>query len=236
MTQQVKNWYSQDDNDIFLEERFSHDEVRKAVHRLNKGKAPGFDSITAEHLQHAGRNIIVLLTEIFNRAIELEYIPSNLKVGTQIPLYKGKNSCTLDQNNYRGITLLTSLNKVFEILIRERMKGWWEGETVISPLQGACRLGKSCIHSALTLQEAIAVGLDTKKIVFVTYLDVAKAFDCVWTDGLFYHLHNMGVVGRVGGCSIPLIRIFDVKCALQVYTQTGIQWSAVYIRGDFSPF
>ena len=138
VTTQVKNWYAQSDADIFLEVPFNVEEASKAVHRLNKGKAPGCDAITAEHLHNAGRNIILLLTEIFNRSIELEYIPLNLKVGTQIPLYKGKNTCTLDQNNYRGITLLTSLNKVFEILVWECMRDWWEGESIISPLQGAC--------------------------------------------------------------------------------------------------
>ena len=151
--------------------------------------------MTAAHLQNAGPNLIQLITKILNRTCELEYVPQNFKMGTQIPLYKGKNTCTLDQNNYRGITLLTSLNKVFEILLWGRMKDWWEGEQVISPLQGACQPGKSCVHSALALQEAISVGLGTKKVL-VTYLDVSKAFDGVWIDGLFYHLRQMGVVGR----------------------------------------
>ena len=130
------------------------------------------------------------------RVVEIEYVPSNLRMGTQVPLCKGKNTCTLDQNNYRGITLLTSLNKVFEILLWEWMKDWWEGEQVISPLQGACRPGKSCVHSALALQEAISVGLGTRKSVLVAYLDVSKAFDGVWIDGLFYHLREMGLMGK----------------------------------------
>ena len=134
---------------------------------------------------------------MFNRIALLEYIPLNFRQSTQIPLYKGKNTCSLDQNNYRGITLLTSLNKVFEILVWERMKDCWEGEQVISPLQGACRPGKLCVHSSLILQESIAVGLGTKKKVLVTYLDVSKAFDGVWIDGLFFQLRKMGIRGRV---------------------------------------
>ena len=77
------------------------------------------------------------------------------------------------------------------------MKDWWEGEQVISGLQGACRPGKSCIHSTMTLLETVAVGLGSKKKVMVTYLDVTKAFDGVWIDGLFYQLRNMGVLGKV---------------------------------------
>ena len=197
VTDQVKRWANEKDADLFLAEPFTVEDLSKAITRLNKGKAAGCDSITAEHLQHAGYNLKVLLTHVFNRIVQLEYVPVNFREGTQIPLYKRKNTCSLDQNNYRGITLLTSLNKVFEILVWDRMKGWWEGEQVISPLQGACRPGKSCVHTSLILQESIAVGLGTKKKVLVTYLDVSKAFDGVWIDGLFYQLRKMGIVGRV---------------------------------------
>ena len=197
VTRKVEEWYREKDGDNFLEEPFSEEELKKAIKRLNKGKAAGCDSVSAEHLQNAGPNIIPLLTEIFRRAVTLEYVPSNFRKGTQIPLYKGKNTCTLDMNNYRGITLLTNLNKVFEILLWERLKDWWEEEQVISPLQGACRTGRSCLHSALALQETVSVGLDTNKRVLVTYLDVSKAFDGVWIDGLFYQLRKKGIVGRV---------------------------------------
>ena len=197
VTRSVKDWYSERDGDKFIEIPFSREEVVKAINKLNKGKSTGCDAISAEHLQYAGDSLATILTNIFKRVAELEYIPQNFRMGTQIPLYKGKNTCTLDQNNYRGITLLTSLNKVFELLIWGRMKDWWEDEQVISPLQGACRTGKSCLHSAMTLQESISVGLDTKKKVLVTYLDVSKAFDGVWTDGLFFQLHNLGVTGKI---------------------------------------
>ena len=77
------------------------------------------------------------------------------------------------------------------------MVDWWEESGAISPLQGACKPGSSCVHSALILQETIAAGLDTNKKVFVAYFDITKAFDSVWIDGLFYHLHQKGVVGTL---------------------------------------
>ena len=193
----VKEWTLDNDQDEFLNIPFTVDEIRNGIRGLNKGKAAGYDSVTAEHLQNAGENFFVLMTKIFNRIVELEFIPTNFRIGTQIPLYKGKNTCPLDPNNYRGITLLTSLNKVFEMLIWKRIKSWWFEEHVISPLQGACRPGMSCLHTALSLQETIAVGLDSGQKVFVAYFDVSKAFDGVWIDGLFFQLRNMGIVGRV---------------------------------------
>ena len=143
--------------------------------------------------------------------IQREYVPRNFRNGTQIPLYKGKNTCSLDPNNYRGITLLTSLNKLSEIIMWNRLKDWWVCGRIISDLQEACKPGMSCVHSALTLQETIAVGLGAGKKVFVAYFDVAKAFDSVWIDGLFYQLHQMGVTGRIWRLLYQCYQIFWCK-------------------------
>ena len=113
--------------------------------------------------------------------------------------------------------MLTCLNKMFEILIWDRIKGWWLDEGVISLLQGACRQGHLCFHSALILHEGIASGLDANKKVFVAYFDAAKAFDSVWTDGLFYQLRNMGVVGKVW--RLLYKSYFDFKCKVRLANQ-----------------
>ena len=63
----------------------------------------------------------------------------------------------------------------------------------MSELQGACRKGSSCIHTALTLQETISKERESNDKVFVAYYDVSKAFDSVWIDGLFFQLHKVGI-------------------------------------------
>ena len=68
-------------------------------------------------------------------------------------LYKGKDTCTLDPNNYRGITLLSVFNKIYEILLWNRLKGWWVENNIISDLQFACKKGLSCTHAAYLLKE-----------------------------------------------------------------------------------
>ena len=83
--------------------------------------------------------------------IKIEYVPDCFRKGVQVPLYKGKGTCSLNPDNYRGITLLSNFNKLFEVLIWSRLERWWVDNRVISDLQGACRKGSSCIHTALTL-------------------------------------------------------------------------------------
>ena len=163
---------------------------------LRKEKQQGATGSLRNILFMDGDNLVYLLRLLYNSIIETEYVPENFRRGTQIPPHKGKNLCPLDVNNYRGITLLTCMNKLFEVIIWERIKTWWDEEGIISPLQGACHKGSSYIHSAYILQESIATGLDTKSKVFIAYLDAAKAFDSVWTDGLFYQLHNAGLIGK----------------------------------------
>ena len=129
-----------------------------------------------------------------------EYVPVCCRLGMQVPLYKGKDTCTLNTNNYRGITLLSVYNKVIEILIWHRLEKWWQENNIISELQGACKKGLSCIHSALILRET---SLEEYQTCFVAFFDVAKAFDTVWVDGLeervskarraFYSISSLGI-------------------------------------------
>ena len=192
----VRSYNCLDDSDQFLNEPFTVRDVQCAIDKLHCRKAYGYDNVSSEQIKYGGYTLVYALTLIYNYVVELEYIPINFRRGIQVPLYKGKNTCQLDVNNYRGITLLTNFNKIFEMLIWNRMEKWWVNEGVISGLQGACRKGQSCVHTAFLLKETVSHALETNRNVFVTYFDVSKAFDTVWTDGLFYKLYEMGVKGR----------------------------------------
>ena len=85
----------------------------------------------------------------------------NFRRGIQVPLYKGKNTSTLEVNNYRGITLLSVFNKLFEVVIWKRLERWWFDYGVLTQLQGACRKVVSCVHSAVLQQESFSDLLET---------------------------------------------------------------------------
>ena len=184
------------DNDNFLDSHFTCEEVQKAIRTLHLSKAPGFDNVTTEHLVYAGPLMVDFLCKLYNVICDLEYIPICFRRGVQIPLYKGKDTCTLDPNNYRGITLLPTYNKLFEILIWQRLKRWWTDERIISELQGACRSGFSCVHTAFNLRETLATSLESSEHCFVAFYDVAEAFDTVWIDGLFMQMYDLGISGK----------------------------------------
>ena len=203
------------DVDDFSRESFSIEEVGKGISLLNAGKAPGIDGVTKEHLINAGENLVLVITLLFNWILETEYIPINFRRGVQIPLYKGKNTSTMEVNNYCGITLLSIFNKLFELVMWKRMEKWWFESEAISGLQGACRKGVSCVHSAYTLQESISTLLETNSKVFVTYLDVSKAFDGVWIGGLFYRLWELGIRGKTWRLFFNSYTDFQCKARVQ---------------------
>ena len=204
-------------DDTFLQEPFSVKEIRLAVSCLNSGKSPGYDQITAEQVKYAGDETLTLLCRLFNGIRQLEYIPRCFRYGVQVPLFKGKDLCNLDPNNYRGITLLSTYNKLFEIVLWNRLKKWWVDEGVISDLQGACKTGLSCIHSAFSLQEAVATSLEAGNKCFVAFYDVSKAFDSVWIDGLFRQVFNSGITGKTWRL---LYRSYlDFRCCAKIQGQ-----------------
>ena len=196
VTQQVKLYNSGVDVDDFSRHAFSEDEIVSALKQLNKGKACGIDGISAEHLCYGGRSMVSLLCLLFNRVRVSEYIPKAFRVGVQVPLHKGKGACPLDPDSYRGITLLSTFNKLFEVLMWRRLEGWWCQSGVVSGLQFACKKGVSCLNTAFLLKETIATSMEEHDLVYAAFFDVAKAFDSVWIDGLFYQLWEVGIRGK----------------------------------------
>ena len=185
------------DNSVFTDAPITTNEVQKAVNKLKKNKSCGCDGISAEHVKYGGALLIITLTVVFNMIFKLEYIPKNLRRGTQIPLFKGKNLCSTDTNNYRGITLLSTFSKIYELVIWDRLEPWWKENESLSRFQGGCRKGQSCVHTSLLVQETVSSALETHKKIFVSYFDVSKAFDTVWINGLFSKLHDLGITGKM---------------------------------------
>ena len=113
-----------------------------------------------------------------------------LKKGILVPIPKG-NKDPMVRGNNRGITLLPFLNKLYQNLLKERVDN--SEFDFVDEVQGAGRKNISCLHTSLLLREAIHCNRDQGKNVYVCLLDVQKAFDCVWTNGMLYKLNASGI-------------------------------------------
>ena len=83
VNEKVKEYNMKDDDSAFLEESFNTREVQKAVNKLHKKKACGFDGICAQHIKYEGNLLIISLTVIFNLIGKMEYVPINFGRGIQ---------------------------------------------------------------------------------------------------------------------------------------------------------
>ena len=103
-----------------LNQPFSETEIRNFVKNLKNNKAAGIDRILNEFIKNSIDIIIPFYIKLFNRVLDTGEIPDDWLIGIIIPIYKNKGSRD-DANNYRGITLLSCLGKLFTSILNHRL-------------------------------------------------------------------------------------------------------------------
>ena len=176
-----------------LDAQISTAEVKAAINSIKTGKAPGLDGIPGECYKAAGDKIVPFLVELFNTLFEYQYFPQQWCQSIIVPIHKKGNKS--DPDNYRGISLLPILSKVFSSIIARRFRIWLELEEKICPEQAGFRPDHSTIDHVFTLY-AIAMkhvyGYGRGKL-YVAFVDFRKAFDSVDRDQLWKILYNIGL-------------------------------------------
>ena len=120
-----------------------------------------------------------------------DYIPECLKRGIVVTIHKSGRKPKTDPNNYWAITLTSCILKLLEQILLQRAEA---ALTVpINVLQGGFSGNLSCNMSSLMLRECISYAKKNNSKLFVCFLDVQKAFDSVWHNGLFVKLYEMGI-------------------------------------------
>ncbi|CAL4066387.1 unnamed protein product, partial [Meganyctiphanes norvegica] len=99
-------------NNEFINKEFTEGEVYKHISSLKNNKSPGVDNILNEFLKHCPKELITVIVKLFNIVLDTGIIPSDWTIGVIKPIYKNKGDIN-DVNNYRGITLLSCIGKLF---------------------------------------------------------------------------------------------------------------------------
>ena len=103
---------------MYVEERDTdivNEEVRVAIRNMKTKKAPGQDRLTVEVYKSFNNQLINLLTKLFNNVLKAGEYPTAWSQGLICPIYKSGSSD--DPNNYRGITLLNCIGKIFTSIL-----------------------------------------------------------------------------------------------------------------------
>ena len=148
-------------------------ETVKLLESLNPTKSMGWDMIPPKLLRLGAKELAPSLTNILNLAINSGEYPRSWKKGEWIPVYK-KNERT-DRKNYRPITVLSIVNKIFEQKLSDQVTKYIDPH--LSTNMSAYRKSYSCETALLKLVEDWKFSLDNGQTVGIISTDTSKAFD-----------------------------------------------------------
>ena len=162
----------------FINNDFTENKVKTQIKKLRNNKAPGIDLIINEYIKNSPSQMITLITQLFNIILNSGIIPTDWTLGIIKPIYKNKGSPN-DPENYRGITLLSCIGKLFTAVINTRLSNYLEGVGAIGDEQAGFREGFSTLDHIFVLHSLIDLYLKSKKRVYCALIDYKKAFDLI---------------------------------------------------------
>ena len=108
-----------------------------------------------------------------------------------IPIFKKDNRQS--KENYRPVSLLSSLSKVCEKIVFIRLYNFLLEIHFLNPFQSGFRPGDSTVNQLVFIVHKIYEALEEGKEVRMVFLDISKAFDKVWHKGFLRRLESLGV-------------------------------------------
>ena len=180
-------------NDSFLITSTNKEEIYKIIKFLKSNKSCRPNSIPTKDLHILQDQISNHLATICNLSFSTGVFPAIPKTAKVIPIHK-KNS-KLEVSNYRPISLLSNIDKIFEKLMHSRLIEFLEGKQILCYRQFGFRKDLSTNHAILTLLESIQKALDDGQFACGIFIDLEKAFDTVGHDILLEKLNHYGIRG-----------------------------------------
>ena len=190
-----------------LDKDFTMEELEGSIKKLGKNKAPGEDGIPNEVWKALGPTAKQVLLDIMNSCLN-EKIPETWATTVTVPIFK--KGCKENPKNYRPISLLNTVTKLFTCLLANRIQQLTEEEGIIHDNQAAYRKGRGCEDHVFTLNAIIQRQLNKKMNtwgkgksqakygkLYACFIDLAGAFDSCNHDLLWKRLDEEGLSSKI---------------------------------------
>lgn len=191
------------------------DEVVRAIHQTNSGRASGKDGIPAEIYKAAGPNALEAFHDVLKNIWEEEKMPDDFRDALIVALYKNKGSKS-DCGNYRGISLLSIAGKIFARVILNRLIT--VSEVNLPEAQCGFRPGRSTIDMIFALRQLQEKCVEQNMPLYSVFIDLTKAFDTVNREALWTVLERIGCPPKF----VTIIRLFHEGMTGQVLSNGNV--------------
>ena len=137
-----------------------------------------------------------MLTKLFNVILASGIVPEQCSIGVIKPIYKSSGDDT-DPSNYRGITLLSCLGKLFSNLINHRLTLFVDNNNIIGPEHAGFRAGFSTTDHMFAIKTLIDLYNHKRKTIFCCFANYSKAFDSISRTKLWHKLLESNISGKI---------------------------------------
>lgn len=183
-------------NNEELDYAITESEISAAVKLIKNGKACGTDSILNEHIKSTLDLMMPVYVRLFNYVLDSGNIPKEWLNGIIVPIYKNKGDQT-DPHNYRGLTVLSCLGKLFTAIINKRLNKFCETNGTIRLNQAGFRAGFSTNDHLFVLRSLVELYMKSKhKKLYCLMIDYKQAFDTICRAALWQKLLKNGITGK----------------------------------------
>jgi len=183
-------------------------EIRQALFSLKGSAASGPDGIAGSLLKFGGTPLVDALFNLFEACWQCRRLPISFTEGYVSLLYKSGDSSLLD--HYRGLSLVNTAAKTLEYVLKARLVPLTEES--LHDAQAGFRPDRRCLDQQLLLLEIIVERRERSLPTFISFVDIRKAYDHVWKEGLWALLERMGVNGHM----LDLIKQFTDRVSRRV--------------------
>lgn len=188
-TDDIDGLYSEHADNNFAFKNVNSDDVAAAIHALPNKKSTSVDRVPIQLLKIAANKIAPVIALCFNMMVALSAFPPELLKGRLKLIHK---SGSLDIDNFRGLTLLPAVSKIFEYLLSLQLSEYFERIKLFNGFQFGFLKKSSCLGAAFQLVTLIKANF-RKKYVACVFIDLRRAFDTVDPLRLSLKLKRLGL-------------------------------------------
>jgi hypothetical protein len=178
-------------NDNLLDAEINETEIRKAVLTQNNHKSPGIDQLPAEIFKASIDILLPFLKVLYNRIFFNHEYPQAWGTGIIVPIFKKGD--VNDVKNYRGVTLINTLAKVYSQILLNRLTKWSVENEKLTKNQFGFQKGKSISDCIFILHSIISKVLSEKEKLYCVFIDYQNFFDRIGHPYLWQKLLNENV-------------------------------------------